>query len=117
MAIYRVTSLLDNSLLRIRLSNGNSVFINPGESRDVTELNSGMIHAETLGECLITKKDASLTEIRTLSGMPVAEFAPIASIVFQTNTGYTNTPKAVIVSVDGSYTDHRFTLVRSGSMV
>ena len=61
-------------------------------------------------------RDAAETEIKTISGLPFAEFCPIASIVFQTGSSYTNTPKAQIVSVNGGYADHRGELLRPGSL-
>jgi len=51
------------------------------------------------------------SEISTLSGLPFAEFTAIGSVIFQTQTSYTNTPKARVVSSDPSigevYVDFR----------
>jgi hypothetical protein len=60
----------------------------------------------------------ALAEIRQLSGLPVYEFCPLGSVVFQTGNAYTNTPKAQIVSTaDGSdYQDHRLDSIRPGSL-
>jgi len=38
------------------------------------------------------------TEIGSLSGLPFAEFTAIGSVIFQSNSAYTNTPKAIVVS-------------------
>jgi predicted nucleic acid-binding Zn-ribbon protein len=53
---------------------------------------------------------AASSEITSLSGLPFAEFVAIGSVVVQTADGFTNTPKASIVSVDGlNYVDFRGT--------
>lgn len=41
---------------------------------------------------------AADTEISSLSGLPFAEFTAIGTVIFQTQTSYTNTPKARVVS-------------------
>lgn len=38
------------------------------------------------------------TEINSISGLPFAEFCAIGTVIFQTNSAYTNTPKAKVVS-------------------
>lgn len=38
------------------------------------------------------------TEISSLSGLPFAEFTAIGSVIYQTNSSYTNVPKARVVS-------------------
>jgi hypothetical protein len=60
----------------------------------------------------------ALTEIKELSGLPVYEFCPLGSVIFQTGSSYTNTPKAQIVSTsDGdNYEDHRTESIRPGSL-
>jgi hypothetical protein len=40
------------------------------------------------------------TEINTISGLPFAEFTAIGTVIFQTSSAYTNTPKAKVVSSD-----------------
>ena len=54
---------------------------------------------------------AADSEISTLSGLPFAEFTAIGSVIFQTQTSYTNTPKARVVSSNPSigevYVDFR----------
>ena len=64
-------------------------------------------------------RNGALTEIRELSGLPVYEFCPLGSVVFQTSNSYTNSPKAQIVSTaDGNnYEDHRLDSIRPGSLV
>lgn len=74
-----------------------------------------------LGQAMYNDKTSaravSATEIKTISGLPFAEFCPVGSIVFQTSSSYTNTPKAQIVSVNGnSYEDHRGESLRPGSL-
>ena len=60
-------------------------------------------------------RSGAVTELQTISGLPVAEFCPVGSVIFQTASGYTNTPKALIVSVNGSaYEDHRAESLRLG---
>ena len=55
-------------------------------------------------------RNAASTEITSLSGLPFAEFVPIGSVIFETATGYTNTPKARVRSIDGAdYLDFRGT--------
>lgn len=63
-------------------------------------------------------RDGAISEIKALSGLPVAEFCPVGSVIFQTATGYTNTPKAKIVSTStgANYEDHRSTLLRPGAL-
>jgi len=56
-------------------------------------------------------RDGATTELSDLilSGLPLAELVPIATVIFQTNDdGYTNTPHARIRSTgDGNYVDWR----------
>jgi hypothetical protein len=55
-------------------------------------------------------RGAASTEITSLSGIPFAEFVAIGSVVLETANGYTNTPKAIVRSVDGAnYVDFRGT--------
>lgn len=55
----------------------------------------------------VSAKNASATEINSLTGLPFAEFAPIASVLYKTDS-YTNTANAVWVAVDGGdYVDFR----------
>ena len=63
-------------------------------------------------------RNGALTEIKELSGLPVYEFCPLGSVIFQTGSSYTNTPKAQIVStLDGdNYEDHRTESIRPGSL-
>jgi hypothetical protein len=65
-----------------------------------------------------TARKGALTEIRELSGLPVYEFCPLGSVIYQTSNAYTNTPKAQIVSTaDGdNYEDHRLDSIRPGSL-
>lgn len=63
-------------------------------------------------------RSGAISEIRGLSGLPVYEFCPLGSVIFQTSNSYTNTPKAQIVSTaDGTdYQDHRSESIRPGSL-
>lgn len=63
-------------------------------------------------------RDGALLEIKSLSALPVAEFCPIGSVIYETNSAYTNVPKARIVSTESgqSYEDHRSSTLRPGSL-
>ena len=53
---------------------------------------------------------AASSEISSLSGLPFAEFVALGSVVLESANAYTNTPKAVVRSVDGTnYVDFRGT--------
>jgi hypothetical protein len=53
---------------------------------------------------------AASTEITSLTGLPFAEFVALGSVVFESADGYTNTPKAIVRSVNGGdYVDFRGT--------
>ena len=39
-------------------------------------------------------KEAAGAELGQLSGLPFEEFTPLATLIFEAKTGYTNTPKA-----------------------
>lgn len=59
-------------------------------------------------------RTAASSEISALSGLPFAEFVALGSVVIETADGYTNTPKAIVRSVDGgSYVDFRGTQLYS----
>lgn len=57
-------------------------------------------------------------ELQSLSGLPFAEFAPLGSVIFETSSAYTNTPKAQIVSTDTgeNYSDKRSIYFRPGTL-
>ena len=63
-------------------------------------------------------RDGAVEEIKELDGLPVAEFVPIGSIIFQTSNTYSNTPKARVVSTatGDNYVDYRSIFVRPGSL-
>lgn len=64
-------------------------------------------------------RDGAIQEIKELDGLPVAEFVPVGSIIFQVSNTYANTPKARVVSADGSgaaYVDYRSIFIRPGSL-
>lgn len=53
---------------------------------------------------------AASSEITSLSGLPFAEFVALGSVVFESTSTFTNTPKAAIRSVNGgNYVDFRGT--------
>jgi len=61
-------------------------------------------------------KDGAENEIKTLKDLPFSEFVPIGTILFETNSNYTNTPKARIVSTSAgqNYVDYRAQFIRPG---
>lgn len=64
---------------------------------------------QTYGNVTAARLAAS-SEITSLSGLPFAEFVAMGSIVLESANGYTNTPKAIVRSVDGAnYVDFRGT--------
>lgn len=64
---------------------------------------------ETYGNVTAARLAAS-TEITSLSGLPFAEFVALGSVVLQSADAFTNTPKAVVRSVNGgNYIDFRGT--------
>ena len=62
-------------------------------------------------------REGASTEIENLSttGLPFTEFKPIATIIYQTNTGYTNESKAKIVSTGtgDDYIDFRTSAINN----
>jgi len=52
---------------------------------------------------------AADSEISSLSGLPFAEFVAVGTVIFQTNSAYTNTPKVIVrsASVGENYVDFR----------
>jgi len=67
----------------------------------------GWLGIESYGNVTIARDMAS-EEINQLSGLPFAEFTPIATVIFGTNS-YANTANAVIrsIDVDNDYVDWR----------
>jgi hypothetical protein len=63
-------------------------------------------------------RDGAINEIKNLAALPLAEFCPVGSVIYQTNTAYTNAPKAAIVSTSTgeNYEDHRTEILRPGSL-
>lgn len=76
------------------------------------------------GEAEYTNQNSARTgatvEINSLvtAGLPFEEFIPIATVIFQTNTGYANSPKARIRSTDlgDDYVDWRFSGISPSSV-
>ena len=58
----------------------------------------------------------ALNEIYTIAELPVSEFCPIGSVIFQTNNSMGNTPKAKVVAVSAgvNFVDFRLESVRPG---
>lgn len=75
-----------------------------------------------LGETQYNSKSnaraGAVSEIRTLSALPVQEFCPVGSVIYEVNNGYGNAAKAKVVSTDtgADYQDHRLDLIRPGSL-
>jgi hypothetical protein len=68
-----------------------------------------------------SKADArtgAINEIKNLSALPVNEFCPVGSVIYEVNNAYGNTPKARIVSTasGADYEDHRGESLRPGSL-
>lgn len=63
-------------------------------------------------------RTGATSEIKGLSALPVQEFCPVGSVIYEVNNAYTNVPKARVVSTaDGdSYEDHRGESIRPGSL-
>jgi hypothetical protein len=63
----------------------------------------------TYGNITAARLGAS-SEITSLSGLPFAEFVALGSVVLESANAFTNTPKAIVRSVDGTdYVDFRGT--------
>jgi len=58
----------------------------------------------------------ALTEIYTIAELPLSEFCPIGSVIFQTSNSMGNTPKAKVVAVSAgvNFVDFRLESVRPG---
>lgn len=63
-------------------------------------------------------RDGAISEIRNLSALPVQEFCPVGSVIYEVNNAYTNVPKARVVSTSSGadYEDHRSESIRPGSL-
>lgn len=74
------------------------------------------------GQAQYISKSAARTgaqiELQQLSGLPFAEFAPLGSVIYQTQDVYSNTPKAIVVSTDlgDNYEDHRGEVFRPSTL-
>ena len=59
---------------------------------------------------LVAARDGATTEITAITGLPLQEFVPLGTVIFQSSSSYANTPKARTISVDAlgnSYLDYR----------
>jgi hypothetical protein len=68
-----------------------------------------------------SKSDAragAVTEIRNIAALPVQEFCPVGSVIYETNNAYGNIAKARVVSTTSGadYEDHRAESIRPGSL-
>lgn len=68
-----------------------------------------------------SKADArtgAINEIKTISALPVQEFCPVGSVIYEVNNAYSNTAKARVVSTasGADYEDHRGEFIRPGSL-
>lgn len=86
------------------VTNGNFVLVHFFATNDA---NNGVIGILGINKYNNTPaaRAAADSEISTLSGLPFAEFTAIGSVIFQTQTSYTNTPKARVVSSDPSISE------------
>jgi hypothetical protein len=57
-------------------------------------------------------------ELQGFTGLPFAEFTPLGSVIYETNSTYSNTPKARVVSVSSgvNYADLRASYFRPGTL-
>ena len=92
------------------VSNNDFVLVHYFVNNDVEHPIIG-IQGENIYSNLSNAREGATTELNTLnvSGLPLVEFAPIASVIYQTGTGYANTPQARIKSTDtgGDYINWR----------
>lgn len=87
--------------------NGKFVLVHVYASNDITNPVFGIV-----GNTYSSAYDAnagSSTDLGDITGLPVAEFARIGTVIFQTSSSYTNTAKSRIVSFNGTtkYIDYR----------
>jgi hypothetical protein len=90
--------------------NNNFVLVHFFATNDVNSPVIGIQGISTYGS-ISSARTGAKEEISTLSGLPFAEFVAIGSVIFQTSTGYTNIPKAIVRSADTgvNYVDFRGT--------
>ena len=73
------------------------------------------VQGEATYNSIITARQGATTEINALvtAGLPFQEFIPISTVIFQTSTGYSNTPQARIRTTDTGedYIDWRFAML------
>ena len=83
------------------VTNGNYVMVHLFATNDI---NNGVVGVMGTNEYSNAPqaRAAADTEINSLSDLPFAEFTAIGTVIFQTQTSYTNTPKARVVSSNPS---------------
>ncbi len=100
------------------VSNNNFVLVHYFASPDLDHPIFGIMGQNIYTKIQVARENAP-TEIATLvtTGLPVLEFIPIASVIYQTSNGYNNTPKARIRTTDegGSYIDFRTSSLTSST--
>lgn len=63
-------------------------------------------------------RTGAISEIKGLSALPVQEFCPVGSVIYEVNNAYSNITKARVVSTasGADYEDHRGEFLRPGSL-
>ena len=93
------------------VGNNNFVLIHYFASNDIDYPIVG-ICGQTEYTTIIAAREGALTEINSLitTGLPLVEFKAVATVIFQTSTAYSNTPKARVRTDDvgEDWTDWRF---------
>lgn len=92
------------------VSNGKFVLVHIFATNDV---DNPVVGIQGINEytSISDARTAATTEITTLAGLPFAEFVALGSVIFETATAYTNTPKARVRSISSgvNYVDFRGT--------
>ncbi len=96
--------LVSGSWQLTEVTDGNYVMVHLFATNDI---NSGVVGIMGINEYANAPqaRAAADTEINSLSDLPFAEFTAIGTVIFQTQTSYTNTPKARVVSSNPSISE------------
>jgi len=98
-------------------SNGNLVLMHFFATNNVDEPVVGIV-GQNEYSTIVAAREGALTELSSLlfGSIPTPELMPIATVIFETNSGYANTPKARIRSTDNGddYIDWRSKQVPGG---
>ena len=102
--------LVSGSWQFTQVNNSAFVMVHFFATNDVTSAIYGIQGIAQYTSITAARTNANL-EISTLSGLPFAEFVPIGSVIFESATSYSNTPKARVRSTDtgANYVDFRGT--------